>query len=53
MLIPKLSEIFHSDDDLIVVMALKSFSLILDGLGKRASDVKSHRDVICSCVVDG
>ncbi|CRL01971.1 CLUMA_CG015064, isoform A [Clunio marinus] len=53
ILVPKLSEIIHMDEERIVVMAaLESFNSILEELGKAALEVDGHKDAIYSCVVD-
>lgn len=53
VLVPKLSEIIHSDEERIVVMAaLDSFNNILEELGAAALEVEGHKDAIFTCVVD-
>jgi importin-4 len=53
ILIPKLSEIIHTDDERIVVMAaLESLHLILETLGSNAIVVDTHKELIFSCILD-
>lgn len=53
ILVPKLSEIIHTDEERIVVMAaLESFNLILEELGMAALEVEGHKDAIFSCIID-
>ncbi|KAG5680978.1 hypothetical protein PVAND_010452 [Polypedilum vanderplanki] len=53
ILIPKLSEIIHVDEERIVVMAaLESFNQILEELGKAAVEVDGYKDAIFSCIYD-
>lgn len=53
ILVPKLSEIIHTDEERIVVMAaLESFNQILEELGTVAYEVEGHKDAIFSCIVD-
>ncbi|KAL7033982.1 hypothetical protein ACKWTF_007804 [Chironomus riparius] len=53
ILIPKLSEIIHTDEERIVVMAaLESFNQILEALGTAAVEVEGHKDAIFSCIYD-
>lgn len=53
ILIPKLSEIIHTDEERIVVMAaLESFNQLLEELGATAVEVEGHKDAIFSCIVD-
>jgi hypothetical protein len=51
--IPKLSEIIHTDEERIVVMAaLDSFNSILENLGATAVEVEGHKDAIFTCIYD-
>lgn len=51
--IPKLSEIIHTDEERIVVMAaLDSFNEILDELGSVAIEIEGQKDAVFSCIVD-
>lgn len=51
--IPKLSEIIHTDEERIVVMAaLESFNQILEELGTAAVEVHGYKDAIFSCIYD-
>lgn len=53
ILIPKLSEIIHTDEERIVVMAaLEAFNQILDTLGAVTYEVEGHKDAIFSCIVE-
>lgn len=53
ILIPKFSEIIHTDEERIVVMAaLDSFNNILEELGAAAVEVEGHKDAIFSCIYD-
>lgn len=53
ILVPKLSEIIHTDEERIVVMAaLESFNQILEELGEGTFEVDGHKDAIFSCIVD-
>ena len=53
ILVPKLSEIIHTDEERIVVMAaLESFNQILEELGTATYQVDGHKDAIFSCIVD-
>lgn len=53
ILVPKLSEIIHTDEERIVVMAaLESYNVILEELGMTAFEVEGHKDAIFSCIVD-
>lgn len=53
ILVPKLSEIIHTDEERIVVMAaLESYNAILEELGTAAFEVDGHKDAIFSCIVD-
>lgn len=53
VLIPKLSEIIHTDEERIVVMAaLESFNNIIEELGAAAFEVEGHKDAIFSCIHD-
>lgn len=53
MFVPKCSEIIHTDEERIVVMAaLESFNQILGELGVAAFQVDGHKDAIFSCIVD-
>jgi importin-4 len=53
ILVPKLSEIIHTDEERIVVMAaLESLNLILDELKTVTFEVDGHKDAIFSCIVD-
>lgn len=53
ILVPKLSEIIHTDEERIVVMAaLESFNNILEELGAAAVEVEGHKDAIFSCIFD-
>jgi hypothetical protein len=53
ILIPKLSEIIHTDEERIVVMAaLESFNQLLEELGPAAVEVEGHKDAIFSCIYD-
>lgn len=53
VLVPKLSEIIHTDEERIVVMAaLEGFNSILDTVGPNTFDCEGHKDAIFSCIVD-
>ena len=53
ILVPKLSEIIHTDEERIVVMAaLESFNGILEELGPVTFETDGHKDAIFSCIVD-
>lgn len=53
MFVPKLSEIIHTDEERIVVMAaLESFNQILGELGLATFEVEGHKDAIFSCIMD-
>ena len=53
ILVPKLSEIIHSDEERIVVMAaLDAFNQILEDVGATAISLDGHKDAIFSCIVD-
>lgn len=53
ILIPKLSEIVHTDEERAVVMAaLESFNVILEELGASSLEVEGHKDAIFACIVD-
>lgn len=53
ILIPKLSEIIHTDDERIVVMAaLESLNNILEALGSNSFVIDGHKEVIFMCIHD-
>lgn len=53
VLVPKLSEIIHTDEERIVVMAaLEGFNAILEAVGPNTFECEGHKDAIFSCIVD-
>lgn len=53
VLIPKLSEVIHVDEERIVVMAaINSFNEILGELGSHAMELDGQKDAIFTCIQD-
>lgn len=51
ILFPKLSEIVHTDEERIVVMAaLESFNSILEEMGTSTFQIDEHKDYVFSCI---